>query len=818
MSTFIALCLLLTFTLLSVVPFPGVAKADMIGPAVGGAQPHVVRQAGTPLGDGLAKADDPWWMETIKHQGTSPTNPDPAGYRPFRNVKDFGAIGDGLHDDTNAINRAIAEQGRCGLGCNSSTVSPAIVYFPRGTYLVSAPIIPFYYTQLVGDAKNPPTLLAAATFDGMAVIDADPYIPGGGGAQYWTNQNNFFRSVRNFVIDVRRVPPERPQGTALHWQVAQATSLVNIVVHMSEAPNTAHQGILLLSANTPRINVNAVPGIWMENGSGGFMGDLVFNGGRFGIWGGNQQFTVRNLTVNRAKTAVYSLWNWGWTYQGVTFNNCGIGFEIATGGLTVETQSTGAQAIIDAVVLDTPIFIQTTQPSNGALAGSLVLNNARLTNVPVAVSVENGPVVLQGGTRTIQSWAQGNIYRGSDSARRFVQNDLSSPRIPSSLLDSSGKIVGRAHPQYENYAVSEFINVKDHGARGDGRTDDTQALNEIFSRFADRKILFFDAGHYIVTDTVLIPPGTRMVGEAWTVLAGRGGRFNDQQNPRPVFKVGNAGDVGVVEITDIVFQTVGPTAGAIVVEWNIREPQGRQAHAGMWDSHIRTAGTAGTNLEGRHCPKDGSAGYDPCYAAFLSLHITKRATAYLEGTWVWLADHDLDGDGFSQITVYSGRGLLSESEGPVWLVGTGAEHHVIYQYRLVDAKDHYMGLIQTESPYYQPSPPAPIPFQISPRYRDPVLYDDPAPSAWGLSVTNSHNIFIFGAGLYSFFRSYSQDCIETRNCQAQIANIDDRSAVHIFSLSTVASTYQISVENRGIINQADNINGFASTVTYWSSL
>ena len=26
-----------------------------------------------------------------------------------------------------------------------------------------------------------------------------------------------------------------------------------------------------------------------------------------------------------------------------------------------------------------------------------------------------------------------------------------------------------------------------------------------------------------------------------------------------------------------------------------------------------------------------------------------------------------------------------------------AEHHVIYQYRLVNAKDHYMGLIQTES-------------------------------------------------------------------------------------------------------------------------
>lgn len=28
-------------------------------------------------------------------------------------------------------------------------------------------------------------------------------------------------------------------------------------------------------------------------------------------------------------------------------------------------------------------------------------------------------------------------------------------------------------------------------------------------------------------------------------------------------------------------------AGAIVVEWNIREPEGEQGAVGMWDSHIR---------------------------------------------------------------------------------------------------------------------------------------------------------------------------------------------------------------------------------------
>jgi glucan 1,3-beta-glucosidase len=67
----------------------------------------------------------------------------------------------------------------------------------------------------------------------------------------------------------------------------------------------------------------------MENGSGGFMGgmslyqfysteryschfsDLVFNGGKFGMSVGNQQFTVRNITINKANVAVNAIWNWG---------------------------------------------------------------------------------------------------------------------------------------------------------------------------------------------------------------------------------------------------------------------------------------------------------------------------------------------------------------------------------------------------------------------------------------------------------------------------------------------------------------------------
>ncbi|KAL4258481.1 Polygalacturonase QRT3-like protein [Pleurotus pulmonarius] len=749
-----------------------------------------------PLGAGTAAPGEPFWLQTIKHQGTAAFNPNPAGYQVFRNVKDFGARGDGVTDDTAAINNAISSGGRCGGGsCHSSTVTPALVYFPAGTYLVTSPIVPYYYTQLIGDARNLPTLLAAANFVGMAVIDADPYIPGGNGAQWYTNQNNFFRSVRNFVIDTRRMPAGAT-GTGIHWQVAQATSLMNIVFQLSTAAGNAHQGI------------------WMENGSGGYMGDMVFNGGKFGMWVGNQQFTVRNVTMNNADTAIFGLWNWGWTFQGVTINNCQVGFDLSTGGVTQETQTVGAEAIIDAVVTNTPIFVRTSQPSNGRLGGSLVLNNIRLNNVPVAVGVAGGATVLNGGTTTITSWGQGNVYSGVNGNGAFTQGNIPTPNKPAALLDSSGKIFGKTHPQYAAYSLSQIVSVKDHGARGDGSTDDTAALQAIFNQFSGCKIIFFDAGTYIVTSTLTIPAGTQMTGEAWTVIAGKGATFNNINSPVPVVRVGEANSQGLTEISDIVFSTVGPAPGAIVVEWNVKQPANQQGGAGMWDSHIRLGGAAGTDLERASCPS-GSLNFNNCFAAFLALHITPQATAYLEGTWVWLADHDLDGDGSSQISIFSGRGIFSESAGPVWMIGT-AEHHVLYQYNLVNAQNHYMGLIQTETPYYQPAPAAPAPFTSNTAFHDPT-FTSSITSAWGLRIQSSSNIIVFGAGLYSFFQNYVQTCLDSFNCQNQMANVDASSNIFIYSLSTVASTFQLSVSQNGVVNQGANRDGFASTVTSWSS-
>jgi len=485
---------------------------------------------------------------------------------------------------------------------------------------------------------------------------------------------------------------------------------------------------------------------------------------------------------------------------------------VATGS---DAQGVGSETIIDAAVTDTTYFIQLEQVSS-SLAGSIVLNNIELTSVGTAVGSASGDVLLAGGSFHIDSWAQGNIYSGTDGTGTFVQGDITSISKSSDLLASSGWIFGKSHPQYASYSASQFMSVKSQGAKGDGSTDDTAAIQAVFDNYAGCYIIYFDAGVYIVSSTITIPAGTQVVGEAWSTIMGTGSYFENYNDPQVVVRVGESGSEGVAEITDIIFSTRGPAAGAIVVEWNVHDPSGEQGAAGTWDTYIILGGRDGTDLQVSECPAGNSSDGNQCFAAFLGLHITSGASAYLEGLWVWLADHDLDAANSPQLTLWSGRGIYSQSQGPVWMIGTASEHSIMYQYSLVGAANHYMGYIQTETPYFQPNPAPTAPFIPSSTYNDPAQW--PQNAAWALYISDSSDILVFGAGHYSFYQNYAQSCDSTYNCQSQIAEIDSSSTnIGIYGLNTVYTTYQLSVNYNGIIYYGNNENGLAETVTAWTS-
>lgn len=145
----------------------------------------------------------------------------------------------------------------------------------------------------------------------------------------------------------------------------------------------------------------------------------------------------------------------------------------------------------------------------------------------------------------------------------------------------------RRRPKYIDTGSSQIINIKTAGAKGDGVTDDTSALNSIFSAAANMSsIVYIPYGVYVITDTVRIPVGSRIIGQAWPQIMAKGPKFRDPMFTHVAVKVGDPGESGVVEIQDIMFTVSGATAGAILLQWNVHEKT--QGSAGLWGKEMKT--------------------------------------------------------------------------------------------------------------------------------------------------------------------------------------------------------------------------------------
>lgn len=152
-------------------------------------------------------------------------------------------IGDGVTDDTAAINSAISGGGRFGPSSGeTSSTTPAIIYFPAGTYVVSSSIIDYYFTQLIGNPNSPAVLKATAGFTGLGLIDGDQYQSTGN--QGWTSTNVFYRQIRNLVLDLTAIPASGG-ATGIHWPTAQATSLQNVEIKLNADAGTQAQGLFI---------------------------------------------------------------------------------------------------------------------------------------------------------------------------------------------------------------------------------------------------------------------------------------------------------------------------------------------------------------------------------------------------------------------------------------------------------------------------------------------------------------------------------------------------------------------------------------------
>lgn len=434
---------------------------------------------------------------------------------------------------------------------------------------------------------------------------------------------------------------------------------------------------------------------------------------------------------------------------------------------------------------------------------------------PIAVT-SDGRTVLEAQSH-IDTWIYGNDVPGS-----FTAGKISHTSRPKVLLgDESGRYFIRKQPDYANYPADRIVNVKTvpgFPVKGDGVTDDSSNLNAILlENAANCRVTYFPYGVYLLRDTLFIPAGSKIVGEAWPVLAAAGEAFSDPWNPHAVIQIGYPGDIGVAEIQNMRVTVSEILPGAKLIQINMAGIN--QGDVGLWNTLTTVGGTADTSVSTSCTNQDSKY----CMAAYMHVHLAQTSSAYIENHWGWTADHNLDG-GPSPIIISAGRGILIESTKATWLVGTGFEHNWLYQYNIHNAQNFYAGMMQTESPYMQGEgavETTPSPWSISTEIHDPDYSwcsgtDQHCRSALATNIDGGTDIMLYGSAAWTFFEGpwnglYNTPC-ENGVCQSNMMRVTNNPRnLAWYSISTKSTDVMI-LDGHSNPREINNPGGWSGVI------
>ncbi|KAF7589366.1 hypothetical protein BBP40_004414 [Aspergillus hancockii] len=556
--------------------------------------------------------------------------------------------------------------------------------------------------------------------------------------------NNFYVGIKNIVLDSTAVDSSASLSL-LDWTVSQATQLTNVAFRMPTG--SKHVGL------TTQYDYN----------SNIILNDLSFSGGSIGMKLSGQQWVFRNLTFTGTTTGVVA----GGT--NIVFLGC----RFSQGDVGIEASGTsGSLTVIDSSGSGLNTFVNSTD--SGGAGNAIILEN-----------VQNSVKVRAGG--------------------QTVTTKRSTPLL------SGDKYFTMAPPTYMEYGVNEILNVKSVASSpvyGDGQTDDTVNINKILSETKNCKVIYFPAGTYIVTDTIHVPSGTRIIGDAFaSTISAVGAKFQDSGSVRAMIRLGYGGDTGVAQISDVVFTVGDILPGCQLVQVNIAGT--KPGDVGFWNTHFRIGGGVGSKVQS-NC----NSTPEKCKAAWGLLHLTSTSSAYIENMWGWTADHDLDGS--NKQTISTGRGLLVEATAATWLIGTGFEHHTLYQYNFEHAHNVLSTLQQSETPYWQgagntlaPAPWADHLTSSDPTYSFCAENDATCRMALFERINGASNLFLYGGCNWVFFNN-NTGC--SGKCQKNAIQIIDSTALYLYGTNTKSTTNMILEGTTPIASEDDNAGGWGGVI------
>jgi Pectate lyase superfamily protein len=405
------------------------------------------------------------------------------------NVRDFGAKGDGLADDTAAINAALTASG--------GDTGPAfwqdrIVYFPAGTYKVSAPITKRYANGsfgsgmiLIGENRDKtiirlsdnasgygnPAAPKAIIFTTAKLLDGGG--PTAGGKDYFhkgEGNDAFMNFVENMTIDTGE---GNPGAIGIDYLANNMGAVRNVWVH---APPSSGAIGIALNRKWP---------------GPALLKNVVIEGFAIGIDVAHTEYGITMESIALKDQRQLGLRN-----------------------------NHNMVAVHDITISNAP------QPIvNGSADGLIVINGGTLTHESSDNdAIENaGYLNLHAVTIDGYKTALGKTITAPLSGVYQQQTPLSSAR-------SSWSLPVEYPPALPEEGVNKWVNVATFGAIPDTGEDTTSAIRKAFASGAST--LYFPHGVYRISDNIIIPATVqRIVGMTSTIRAfpGRAASFKREQ-------------------------------------------------------------------------------------------------------------------------------------------------------------------------------------------------------------------------------------------------------------------------------------------------
>jgi sugar lactone lactonase YvrE len=389
--------------------------------------------------------------------------------------EEFGAHADGVGDDTEALQKAI--------DAVVKTTIRGIVFVPEGTYRLSNTIRIWPGIRVIGYGRTRPIFVlrdSAAGFQG-----APAYV------------FHFAGNTPGHAGDVGFVFRDANPGTFY-----SALSNVDIVIGKGNPGAVAVRSTYAQHCFLAHIDFRIGSGLAGIHGAGNVGEDLRFYGGKYGVitrtpspgW----QFTLVDSSFEGQSVAAISSELSGLTLIRPQFRNM-------PSAITMSAAKGEQLWIKDGRMQDLTGPALLIGNENNA-RNQINLDNVVAQRVPVLASFQGSGKRFDGAAETyrVASFSHGLHMEGSGVAAQQFRLETRSEVAPLKRLPPPvPSDIAPLPPQ------DSWVNVRTSGVKGDGVSDDTQALRQAI---ANHRTLYFPSGAYKISDTLRLRPDTVLIG------------------------------------------------------------------------------------------------------------------------------------------------------------------------------------------------------------------------------------------------------------------------------------------------------------------